>query len=960
MRTTAGVFVLFFIAKNLTSQYYITGQDKASTKWYQVKTSHFHIIFPESYKKHIQSFANTSEKYYHLLTKTISWENKTIPVVLFTNSVVPNAFSLWTPERTEFYMTPAQHNYGQAWYKQLIIHEYRHLLQMDKLNQGLTKFMTYFIGQHATAITMGLFMPMWYMEGDAVMIETSLSQTGRGRLPSFESKMKAFLLENQLPSFDQMSLGSWKRFIPDQYYFGYYFVAQSYAHYGEKLWDNAINTSAKRWYLLSPLNVAFRKQTGMSKSKLYEFLFSDLQQKWKKLQDSIKSPKYTPLRLAKQPRVYTHYKFPIWINDSTIVAEKSGMEDLAKIVKIDLHSGKEKTIHSFGFFTPDEPPTSDMIPLTSIQFPYSPGAWTLDNFSRGNRYICWAEKKWHPRWHHVSYSVIKILDLQTQKVKQITRKTKYFSPSLSQDDSLIVAIEFTSDQQCSIVIIESKTGNKIQHFPLPAGHFAMLPCFSPNKKQIVCITQRPDIKQLEILDLKSEKWTKLLSAPYEDIHAPYWYGDSIFFTASFDGNDNIYVFNLIDSSINQITEYPYAAYHPHLFKDKVLFDGYTSKGTRIFLIPKDSLSNIPLSETKKKKLFLEKHYVDHMKKIWEDTLKIQDSFFVIKPYRKFSHLFHFHSWIPFYPDMENNLLLPGIKFLSQDLLSTSITELAYHYRPYNQSHTISLNYAYAGWFPVINLLSEWKVTRIRKQQWFSIHNTAFTLSLPLRTTINSFCQSYKVSLSTGYQRMFMQNSHSKTSEFIYASGEILFSNHQKIAPRQFAPHWRQDVNIYYQTSIQNTFPHIRSWELQTRYFFPSVSKLHSIQMSLYALQREYTSFPTDYRIFQLARGYPFKNLFKAYTIGVSYYMPMFYPDLPLGSILYIKRIRLGMFYDYTEGKIIQKQNLYLRSTGTEWLFDVHLFRFFLPLELGYRISYLMDGDKPLSHQVFLGINFTGW
>lgn len=960
MKILSGTIALWILTSHLIAQYYITGQDRGTTTWYQVKTPHFHIIFPESYIPFIQQFANTSEKYYRLSTQTIHWTNKKIPVILYTNSVVPNAFSLWTPERTEFYMTPAQHNYGQAWYKQLIIHEYRHMLQMDKLNQGTTKIMTHLIGQHATAIIMGLFMPMWYMEGDAVMTETALSQTGRGRLPSFEVKMKAFLLENQLLSFDQMSLGSWKRFIPDQYYFGYYFVAQSYAKYGDKLWDEAINTSARNWFLLSPLNAAFRKYTGMTKSQLYRKLFLELQQQCKKLQDSLPGKQYSSISLARTPGVYTHYKFPLWVNDSIILAEKSGMEHTSSIVKINLLTGKEKNIHRFGFFTPDEPPTSDMIPLTSIRLGYSPGAWTLDNLSRGNRFVCWAEKKWHPRWHHVSYSVVKTLDLQTNKVKQITRKTKYFSPSLSHDDSLIVAVEFTPDQICSIVILERSTGKKIRSIPLPAGHFAMVPQFSPDKKKIVCITQRPDVKQLEILELETSKWTKLLSTPYEDIHAPYLHGDSIFFTASFDGNDNIYVYNLRDSSIHQVTEYPFAAYHPHIKGKQILFDGYTSRGSRIFITSMDSLSSIPLPQVVKKSLFLEKHYVDPIRNLWSDTLQIHDSSYQITPYRKFSHLFHFHSWIPFYPDVERSLILPGVKLLSQNLLSTSFAELTYRYRPYSRSHTVSLNYSYTGWFPVFTISSEWQAINIDKNQWFSINKTSLSLSLPLQTSISSFHQKYELSVQTGIQQMFQHHGEKKKASFPYATAEFYFSNHQKMAPRQFAPHWRQDIHFFYLTSMGSSFPSIRFGELQARLFFPSFSKLHSIQLGLDGVRRENNSFPIEYHVFRLARGYPFTLLHQAYTTTFSYYMPLLYPDLPLGSILYIKRIRLGLFYDYTEGTTMNQTNAIMRSTGTEWLFDVHVFRFFLPLELGYRLSYLMDSNKTLSHQMFIGINFTGW
>ena len=969
---------LFFNTLLVFSQYYITGQDKASQKWYHLQTEYFHIIFPETYKPYAREFAYTSEKNYRAITKSIHWSNKKIPVILHTNSIVPNAFSLWTPERTEFYMTPGQNSYGQAWYKQLIVHEYRHMLQMDKLNQGLTKVLTYVIGQHATAVVMGLFMPMWYMEGDAVTTETAFSQAGRGRLPSFEARMKAHLLEKPFFSFDKMTLGSYKDYIPDQYYFGYYFVAQSRKFYGDSLWSNAINTSARKWFLISPLNYSFVKQTGLTKKKLYKKYFTNLKEEWEKNMREANIIYYKPLPLQKKLKAYTHYKFPIWLNDSTLLAEKNGMEDYSKLVTINTKTGKEKVIHRLGFFSPESRPSSDIIPLLSLNISQhssknSPGAWTLDNLSRGNRFLCWAEKKWHPRWEHESYSIIKLMDIENGKIKQLTHRSKYFAPSLSSDDSLIVAVEFTPDQHCSIVVLDRISGKVRKHFPLPAYHFAMLPVFSPDKKYIACITQRPDIKQIEVLNLETGAWKVLLSAPKEDIYYLYWNKDKLYFTATFSGIDNLYAYDFTDSTVYQLTQHPYGAYHPHIMNNMLAFDGYTANGHRLYVVPLDSLKPIPLKNIKKTSIYLENHYLEQESIHFKDTVVSMDTAWPLKRYRKFPHLLHVHSWLPFFVDQNSMKILPGFSFMSQDLLSTSFLTGGVGLYPKNydissKNHLhANLDYTYAGFFPLLEVKYKFFKQDNEKENKMEVLAT-----LPLHTTWQRFSQSFSVSM--GYQYLSLDETSINFHKISHhATLQIRFSNHEKMSIRQFAPHWRQDFSILLWQNLNNKkdldqFIHLKL-------FFPSAFKLHSIQT-----QFNYLNNPSRFLFlqdnFSLSRGY--WNVFpkKGYTFQTNYYFPIFYPDLPIGSVVYLKRLRLGLFYDYSNVDMYKNttsvfQNEYVssfpytiehkfyRSTGFEFTWDVHFLRFFLPIECKYQLSYLIDQSR-FSHQIALGLNFMGW
>jgi hypothetical protein len=72
------------------------------------------------------------------------------------------------------------------------------------------------------------------------------------------------------------------------------------------------------------------------------------------------------------------------------------------------------------------------------------------------------------------------------------------------------------------------------------------------------------------------------------------------------------------------------------------------------------------------------------------------------------------------------------------------------------------------------------------------------------------------------------------------------------------------------------------------------------------------------------------------TLSGTYSVPLWYPDLAIGQLLYLKRVAANAFYDY--GK---QDNRFSRSTGAEVVFDVNLFHW-PGFRVGVRDSYRLD------------------
>jgi len=315
-------FMLFFVPMPSQSQFYERGQDPAFIRWKQIRTENYQIIFPESYVNEAQRLANILEYAYNYVSFSLKNKPRKISVIIHNYSVRFNGFVAWAPKRMELYPTSPQDIYPQEALEQLALHELRHVVQVDKLHQGLTRILYYVFGEMATGVISGM-LPIWYLEGDAVATETALSRAGRGRLPSFEMKLRALSLEKgRVYRYDKAYLGSYKDYVPDYYQYGYPMIAYSRQKYGSRWWDQSLNYVARNPYLINPIHFSLYNHLGLNKRRLYDATFRELGNQWNKDAGELQFIAFDTLNIRNRD-LYTSYRFPQYLNDSVIIIEKS-------------------------------------------------------------------------------------------------------------------------------------------------------------------------------------------------------------------------------------------------------------------------------------------------------------------------------------------------------------------------------------------------------------------------------------------------------------------------------------------------------------------------------------------------------------------------------------------------------------------------------------------------------------
>jgi hypothetical protein len=917
------VTLLFFICNHTSAQYFSSGQDPAKIKWSQIKTDNFQLIFPCTFEQEAQRLAKVLEVVYDYDTRTLGHEPKRISVVLHNYSSIGNAFVAWAPKRSEFYTIPQQDLSPQNWLDQLAIHEYRHVVQIDKMNQGLTKILYFILGEQATAGVLGLFVPLWFLEGDAVVAETGLSNGGRGRLPSFNMEMRAQILNGQIFSYEKAVFGSYKDFVPNHYKLGYLLVANGRKRYGAHMWDYTLTNVARHPYTPTPFSNGIKRLSGLNKWKYYHSTMNEFDSLWT---DQKKSYTYTPFTKInkKEKKIYTNYRFPQYLNDSTLVAQKFGLGDIDQFVK--LNGESEEHIYTPGYFFP---------------------IWLS---AKGNL-LSWSEYGYDKRWQNRIYHDILTYNFETKKRKRLTRKKFLFAPAISNDAKKIVTVEVTPQNIYSIVILDALTGKEVKQISHPENAFLLTPTWADHDSSIAVVMLTQQGKALALLNLQTELFETIVPFSFTEISKPVSQGNYIFFHGIYSGLDNIYAVHKNTKQVFQITSSLQGAFDPALSPNgrKLAYAEYTAMGYDIAEIEIDSSSWKPLHDVKDNSLKLYEVLAEQEGGALQlDSLSTTN--YAVKKYSKFTHLVNIHSWAPLYVDADNvNSIDPKITVLSQNKLSTLFATLGYQFNYNEQAGSFQTEISYEAWYPVISFTSingrRATYTLVNEEKKFynwKENSFGLGISQPLNLTKGKYTAHIIPSIGLNFRDI--DDPENAPANFIQA--EILDSEYEfqafrilKRTERDMRSRWGQSLSFYYKSALKSNLRVRDMLTSQVYLYFPGIGKHHSTRLTgLFQRQGEgaynFMS-PVSY-----LRGYQTSFVHRQfYKAAIDYKLPLLYPDLRIGPLIYIRRINANLFYEYGLGLNAASEIDY-HSTGIELTSDVNLLNFIAPFQIGARYIYL--------------------
>ncbi len=938
------IFLIIFLGSlPAHSQFYQTGQDPASVKWKQIQTPNYRVIFDEEFEDKAQNIANILEHSAQFVDNTLQSDLKKFPVLIHSHSTYANGVVVLAPSRMELYSTPGQNIYSQSWLEQLVLHENRHVAQTSKMFQGITRAATYVAGEQIAGAVTGL-IPLWFLEGDAVATETALSRAGRGRMPSFEMDIRTLSLNREKPySYYKAFYGSYKDYVPNHYQYGYQLVSYGRSRYGAMLFNKTLDKVARRPFLIFPFYAGLKKHAGLSKSDLYYNTMESRDSAWQKQAEKINPTAYQALQ-KNTAADYVNYRFPVQTNKGFIIAEKYGPGYYRQFVLIDPEEGEKK------LFTPGF---------------YDPVKLSTDGYT-----LVWAEQESDPRWQHRNYSVIKKLDIASRKLTKLTHQSRYFAPDISSDGQKIVTVEITKDNNYYLTILDATNGNVISRHSTSGNRMPLFPVWDPASSSIAVILLQDKGKSISVFIPGTETWKEVKPPTFENITQLSWGKEHLYFRSSRSGIPNIHALNVESGKEYQVTSAPFGAYDPFFSEGgkSLVYANYAVDGFRIVKTNLDKDLWIPYEKIENTSIKTYLPLVEEENHIIEPS-DIPDKNYPVKKYYRLFHLFRFHSWSPFYFDYnELNItdpkIYPGVTLLSQNTLSTAFTTLGYAWR--NNHHYISTNFTYRGLYPVFEFSSTYgnrpQVIKIPDNETLNIENDGLTYSgriyLPLNfrqsMMLTSFIPSYEYSYS---------NTHRFTEDGDYYRGRsknefsALFYSYLKLAQRDVAPRAGFLSNLsYLATPGDDDFGNV--FHAFGRVYMPGLFPHHSLIIEG-STQRQNTDefFVSGYA--SLPRGYMFAFSEKLTRLTAEYFFPFWYPDLDIWQLLYIKRLKARLFYDYGTGNFLTrtsrgielKENK-LSSSGIELTMDFHGAQIIFPFNTGIRTTWIHETNSFTTEAIF--------
>jgi hypothetical protein len=131
-------------------------------------------------------------------------------------------------------------------------------------------------------------------------------------------------------------------------------------------------------------------------------------------------------------------------------------------------------------------------------------------------------------------------------------------------------------------------------------------------------------------------------------------------------------------------------------------------------------------------------------------------------------------------------------------------------------------------------------------------------------------------------------------------------------------------------------------------YVPGILKHQAIKLAV-NYQKQYLvsgSHQTFINLIRLPRGQPVIFGEELTRFSVDYAFPLLYPDIELGPVLYLKRIRGTIWADHLIGKNVIMENPHATDTdknyttaGFDLVTDLNLFRITFPLSIGGRVTY---------------------
>lgn len=919
-----------------------SAQNPPSVRWRSLTTEAATVIYPEEIEADARRVAALLETLHPRLGLTMGGPARRIPVVLHNRTTSANGFVTLFPRRTEWFGSPPQGGEllgANDWYDLLAIHEYRHVAQYDRLRTGFTRLATAVFGETALGPLISISAPSWALEGDAVLIETALTASGRGRVPLFTADLRALELAGRRVPYWTAVHGSYGRWVPPGFHYswGYETVAEARRQEGADAWDRVFARVGRTAFLPFAFPLATRRVLGASPPELYARAMDSVRARAAG-RDTTLAP--VPRVVSPERRHWTQATYPRWTADGALVAFRFGLDELPQFVRLDTARRAERVL-------------------------FAPGPRPLDvPFDVEGNVLVWTERRPDPRFARQDYSVVLRRDLATGETRELAPRRRWFAPSLSPDAGRVAVVEFGTANRSVLLVLDARTGAELSRVPTPEGDVLQAPQWTPAGDAILFTRVRRGAgRALSVVDVASGAIRDLVPFSSASVADPVSDGRWVYFTAPWSGVEDVWAVPLAGGAPRQVTSRPVGALMPSVSPDgrTLAFVDVSAAGHRVVTMPLDSARWRPFARGRVLAL---DEAVEPLVRQEGGPVAIPAagapgarSAVPSRRYRPLAHAFDAYGISVDEGDVAGDTRL---SLLSQDVLGTLGASVSAGWNRSEERPSVAAALSYGGLYPIVDLEGEivgrrqfarrrnGSLARVDYQE----RNATLGVRLPLDLTRSLYRTTVRPRLQVGYsaQTAFSVDgadvdSYFRTVPVTY--GVSAGRGYSWI--RDLQPVWGQAMDLTYRhTPWSETNGTLSSGAVAL--FAPGLVRHHGVKVDL-AAERRAGAYRFAFRS-ALPRGADAAeddSLDRIARVGVGYTMPLLYPDLNVLGTLHVRRLRGTLFLDEARGRVDPRfatgaREVAIRRYGADLLADLRLWHMQLPFAAGLRLSYGEEGD----------------
>lgn len=535
-------------------------------KWRTIETDHFLIHFPKDNEELAYKIATKAEKIHSTLTSFLKYfpTEKTNIVV---SDLYDQVFGAAAPTfYSTIYICPTQFNIGLGHYDDfldlLLLHEYTHILDMDMIG-GVPEVIRMIIGR---LYTPNLFCPMWMIEGFAVLMETELTNGGRGIDPYYDMYLRMAFLENNVNHLDQNILffDKWPAGVSP-----YLYGESLYRYLSEQKGTDAViyfrKDNSKKLLPFS-FGGSLAYYWDGSIAEMYNRWKIDMHKKYSRQKREIEKGGITSTKQITKNGNNTWS--PIWsVDNETIFFFNQNYDEHTALKSVDIETGRIASLTKINSSRPQ---------------------LSLDI---AGKYLYFSQFEINK--NSTLYSDIYSYNFTSEKLNRLTKNKRAFDHDIDKSGNILFVV---NNKGKTDLCLRGYDGKETILISCSEDVYFFNPRISPNgRKLALSIWEKGGFRDIYIYDLDEKTLRPITEDRAWDI-TPTWSPDGEFILFSSDriGVYNIFAYRIADSVFFQVTNVLGGAFCPAVSNDgkKIAFVDYSSVGFDIHIMDTPKFENL--------------------------------------------------------------------------------------------------------------------------------------------------------------------------------------------------------------------------------------------------------------------------------------------------------------------------------------------------------------------------------